>query len=389
MNKRIKRLQEVLLQARLDAAIYATSSNLQYLLDDTVFEWQRTMYNGGNTIGEPDAHTGHFLNIPDCILLIPASGEPTLVMSRQRAKDMMHLDIHKEVCFFTQINEVVRAHLSGSRIAFGESCSWYLRDMLAEILPHAEAVPGETLVQELRMIKEEKEIDALRAVAAFTDQSMCNMADWLRPGVSQTQVQFRLGQYALDAGLDLSFPPAALFVKTGAPGAEVLFSHDPDAPLTPGTSVGYDFGYLMNGYVSDYGRSLYCGQAPTAIEDGYKALQEAQCRLIELIEPGMPLSICFKTLEDGMNRTGYGSYLRRHGDLKILGHQIGIDVHERPWIHDEQTAVFLPGMVMCIEPKLWWPGQCYLRCEDMVLIRETGAEFLTNFDRTRFSLPID
>jgi Xaa-Pro aminopeptidase len=69
-----------------------------------------------------------------------------------------------------------------------------------------------------------------------------------------------------------------------------------------------------------------------------------------------------------------------------MGHQIGINVHEQPWINKDEMEPLKAGMVMCLEPKIWLPGECYVRVEDMVLITETGAESLTKYSRTEFEI---
>ena len=107
------------------------------------------------------------------------------------------------------------------------------------------------------------------------------------------------------------------------------------------------------------------------------------------IKPGEPMNLFYNTMYEVMEKRGYGKYLRKVGDFGLMGHQIGIDVHERPWLHTDQTEVFQPGMVMCIEPKFWKPGTCFMRIEDMVLITENGCESLTKYSREQFSLPVD
>jgi len=69
-----------------------------------------------------------------------------------------------------------------------------------------------------------------------------------------------------------------------------------------------------------------------------------------------------------------------------MGHQIGIQVHENPWLVPECHEPLRPNMVMAIEPKIWHAGEYYLRVEDIVLIGPQKAEFLTNFDRELFEL---
>ena len=108
--------------------------------------------------------------------------------------------------------------------------------------------------------------------------------------------------------------------------------------------------------------------------------------LLDTIKPGEPINICYDVAYQKLESRGLGKYLRRAEDCLIMGHQIGIDQHERPWLRADIEGVFQPGMVFCLEPKIMWPGLCYQRMEDMVLVTETGCESLTTFDRSRFYL---
>ena len=70
----------------------------------------------------------------------------------------------------------------------------------------------------------------------------------------------------------------------------------------------------------------------------------------------------------------------------MLVHQIGIDCHEFPMITPQYNEVLKPGMIFCSEPKMMFENECYMRVEDMILVTEDGAEFLTNFDRDLFEI---
>jgi Xaa-Pro dipeptidase len=390
MNERMKRLQERLIKEGADGALFAPSANLQYLLDDNSYWWQRTMYTGGLPMFVPEDVSGHFLNMPDCLLYLPASGEPTLFATYERAKDMQQIEMNKEIDFFCRLPEIMPEYIHKGTVAVGESCSRYIKDMLKEINPEIATVDAEVFVEEMRCIKDEKEIETMRRVAAFTDEAMGKITKILRPGISSYQVQKYMADLAVESGLtDIPFPTTARFVKTDAPESADIDGHPMHRPMQPGTSIGFDFGYVMDGYCSDFGRSFYCGEAPADIADGYKALIEAQMTTLDMIKPGIPMDFTFSTMYKVMEKRGYEKYLRKYGDFGLMGHQIGIDVHERPWVHSDQKEVFKPGMIMCIEPKFWWPGRCFMRVEDMVLITETGCEPLTKYSREEFSLPLD
>lgn len=384
MNQRILRLQKALCADGVDGVLYATSGNLQYFLDDANYEWQRTPYTGFVFEGR----SGHQLNVPDCVLYVPASGEPMLFLSYGRAKDMGHLPIRQVVDYFCRMTDMMAPYVQGEKLAIGESCGDFLRQIVAEFLPDAAFVDGEHYGTDMRAVKDEKEIAVMRELARFTDEAMGKAVEILRPGVTNAQVEDYLGQFGYEHGCrELPFSPTVRFYKTGGDGPFQVDGFRTPAVLQPGCSISFDFGFTKNGYCSDFGRSFYCGQAPQEIADAYRALQEAQLEVITNLKPGDPMTDGFDKIVKSMERYGFSQWLRHYSDADLLGHQIGIEVHEGPWLHNKQEAVFLPGMIFTVEPKFWWPGHCFTRVEDMVLITETGSECLTNFDRALFSLP--
>lgn len=386
MNQRIECLQRRLAQDGVDGAFYATSANLQYFLDDVSYTWQRTPYTGFAIPGP----NGHQLNVPDCVFYIPAEGQPILFASYARAQDMGHLPCHLVTDYFCRMTDMLAGYVTGQYFALGESCEGFLRQIISEFLPQAQFSDGEHYGAEMRARKDEKEIAAIRALAAFTDEAMGKVTEMLRPGVTNAQVEAYIGQLGYEYGCrELPFAPTVRFYQTGADEPFQVDGYRTPAVLRPGCSISFDFGYTKDGYCTDFGRSFYSGPAPKEIKDAYKALQEAQVALIETLRPGEPMTRGFDFIRRHMDQTGYGKFLRRYYHFNLLGHQVGIDVHEGPWLHDQQTALFQPGMIFTIEPKFWWPGQCFTRVEDMILITETAAECLTNFDRTLFELPID
>ncbi len=385
MQKRVSSLQEALAADGIDGAVFATSAAVQYLLDaGKLYFWQRTSATGGLSENRPETH---FQGQPDMVLYIPKNDEPVLFLTPHRAKAMEAVNIKKVVTFFATLGEEVSAKLDGKKLAYGEACAPYLKAMIEEA--GIEPVFGEMYTDRLRCIKDEDEIALMRRLAKFTDDAMLHTTKFLRPGITSYEVEQILAKYGSDNGAtDLSFSPACILIKTGADGSDDLYGHPINQPMVEGTGIGFDFGFVIDGYCSDYGRSFYSGKPSDLLKDGYKALHDAQLAYIASIRPGMKMDSCFADIKKHMDGSSYGKYLRKAGDLDIMGHQIGIEVHERPWLHNSQEAVFMPGMVMCIEPKLWVQGHAYFRCEDMVLITENGAESLTVFDRDMLELPV-
>jgi Xaa-Pro aminopeptidase len=154
-----------------------------------------------------------------------------------------------------------------------------------------------------------------------------------------------------------------------------------------GTSIAFDFGLVIDGYCSDWGRSFYYGQARPDIKQAYEALALAIVRSADAIG-GEVKRLCdfYPYMEKILDDLGYGNYLRNRLKTGTVGHQIGVEVHEDPWLKPDSTQPLTDGMVFCVEPKLWNKGEYYLRIEDMILIQNGKSEFITKYSRDQFQI---
>lgn len=371
--RRLRRLHQLMVEAQLDGLVYGIGPDLRYFTGLAV-NWPRE--------SEPAT--------PNALLAVTADGTPRLLIGRSLLELAGGSPVPCEVASSpAELTAALARFLRKGRIGVSRPAGQYLGELVTAALPGAECVDAEHLTVPLRMIKDEAEIAALRRVVALTDRVMERVIDHVRPGITQQGLEELIGQTGTGWGAeDVSFAPAGKFVETGSePGADP-FTYPPDQGLVPGSSIAFDFGFVLDGYCSDFGRSFYCGPAPEHISGAYRALQEAQCHLISQMAPGrFKLGELFGVLEAALDERGYGDRLRARLPEGNLGHQIGIDLHEDPWLRRDCDVPLQEGMVMAIEPKVWLPGDYYLRVEDIVLVTSDGAESLTNFDRNLFELP--
>ena len=389
MNDRIAALQSMLAEQGLDGVLYGPCANMQYLLKDTSYYWQRTPNTGHYLLKDTPfcANTLSFFHCkPDVVIWVPVQGEAAVVASYERAKSMVNTKLDA-VCHYVMIGDYIKPFIGNAKkVAIGLGCENALKDMLAEINHEIETIPGEILVETMRMRKDADEIAAMRKVAEFTDFCMGEIVKILKPGITGWEVECRLNELAVEHGCcDIPFTPSCTFSKFGVPFGQIA----KDTPLEPGMSIAFDNGFVMDGYCSDFGRSFFCGKAPERVAGAYKALQTAQQELLAKIKPGVSMSITFDSLHESLKRFGYENDLRNYANIGMMGHQIGIEVHEEPWLHNGSEDIFKPGMIMCIEPKILLDGEVFMRVEDMVLITEDGCESLTKFDRDLYELSID
>jgi len=327
------------------------------------------------------------MNIPKAMLYVPAIGTAVVISTPQMANEIGACNLPMHIGYTLEFSDLLYQNIQGNNIAVGLPCQIHLEKILKEINPDIQLSVGEYLIEELRAIKDDKEISNLRKIAKFTDDALDSTIPLLKPGVTSREVQSHLTNVAKDFNMpDLPFPATSLFEKMGTPFRSY---YQPDTPLELDSSIAFDFGYMFDGYCSDFGRSFYCGQAPEYVANCYKTLMRAQVTLINSIIPNQTnIKDMYPIIRDVAIAEGYVEHLLNYADVGVLGHQIGIDVHEVPWIHIKHDEILKPNMVMCLEPKMKMANMCYLRVEDMVLITQTGAESLTTFDRELFQLDL-
>ncbi len=378
MTARRERIIKVMKEAGLDGVLFASGPNLQYVSECTKYFWQRSCMN--NIGGAMSSHI-----LPEAVLFLSADNECTIVAIPRIKDDFPGCKVITS--YFDQMEDTLSFVIKGKRIGIGADCYQYLKDTLKEIDSEIEAVDAEHLLKDLRKVKDENEIAQLRALARFTDEAIMYVAQNFREGMTMAEAEDMLMRYGMEKGMDdFSFPPTIGFKTSGTFTAEQNYDFPRTNKLLPNTGIAFDIGFVKDGYCSDWGRTLYWGKAPEYIKEGYRVLQGAQVNMINSIVPYKTnVNETYKMITDYVEAHGYGEYFRRQ-KRGMNGHQIGIDCHEFPMLTDTENEVFLPGMVFCSEPKMMFPGEMYMRVEDMILITETGAESLSLFPRDMFEI---
>lgn len=384
-NNRIEMLQKKLQKENLDGAVYTIGASFVYLLKANRLDWQRMWW----TNIENDTHKYEDLTSPECLLYVPQEGEALVLSSYRYAGKLKEIGIKVTETFFDRFSAVLARVIQGKNIAVGTFAKSHLEHIVKEANPDCQIYDGENLVAAMRYIKEPEEIALMENAAKLTDKAMAAIIDMLKPGVTADEVETFFGAFGRVNGIsDLSFPPTCCVVKTGSPEASSIDGRPKSAPLEEGCGIAFDLGYLLDGYCSDFGRSFYYGEAPQKLKDAYSALQAGQLNMINKIVPGKTnINQLYGFVKEVVDERGFGDVLR-FPETGMLGHQIGIDCHEHPMVNNTVDFILQPNMVFCSEPKIWLEGEMYMRVEDMVLVTETGARSLTEFDRALFELPV-
>lgn len=377
-ERRLIGLQKKMLKEGIDLVVYGSCQNFQYLTG-LPLNWRRWEDLGCSTVN----------------VFVPRKGEPVLTLDEDSAEQAQHTWIKdcrilaKKENYRDMLRKVISEFdLKRGNIGLGNHVWGSTVTQIATLLKNPRFLRADGLMDDLRMIKDDEEIERLRKSAMLTDKVMEKVVPNIEKGVTQKELELEVELEGRRLGAsDVSFPPTAGFVKSDSEVSRNPFAYPLEKGLVAGTSVAFDIGFVVDGYCSDFGRSFHFGSASTEVKKGYEALQQSVIETVEKMRDGC-IRVCdvFPALEKVLDKLGYGDYLRARLSTKNLGHNIGVEVHEPPWLSPEYEDVLRENMVMALEPKLWHAGEYYLRVEDMVLIGPKKTEFLTKFDRSLFQL---
>lgn len=240
---------------------------------------------------------------------------------------------------------------------------------LASGLPHADLVSATVLVTEERLVKTPQEIEALRVAAEITGRSIRAGMESLRDGISELETLATCVRTMLEnRGDELAFTPEVSFGHM----TEVCAAPASANTLKPGDMVLFDMGCIFQHYVGDLSRTCFFGTPSREQRAIYDVVYNAQSAAISAARPGATSADVDAAAREVVDRAGYGGCFN-HG----LGHGLGLDHHEPPFIERQDSTLLNPGMVFTVEPGIYMPGVGGARIEDVVLITDAGCEALS------------
>ena len=248
--------------------------------------------------------------------------------------------------------------------------SFYEHGRLEFLLPSSiKLVPSGGETEALRLIKDEGEIAALRMAARYSSESVEAVLTQLQPGIRECEIAARL-EYAFRSRSGEA-PSFSTLVAAGPRSAQI-HAFPTRRTVDPGEPLLIDAGATFEGYHADLSRSLTLGYPKKRFKAVQQAVQEALDEVIQAIRPGLMIreldEIARKVLRRHQLETAFP-----HG----LGHGVGLEIHEAPWIDGEELGVLQAGMAIAVEPGVYFDGWGGIRQEETILVTEHGAEVLT------------
>jgi Xaa-Pro aminopeptidase len=226
------------------------------------------------------------------------------------------------------------------------------------------------LVNDLRRVKSDEELEAMGRAIAAVEATMAAVAPKVVPGVSMLDLLEEVEHQLLAHGSKT--PSFATHIFTGlGPGELDSGTETAREPIAEGTSVMFDFGAVVDGYCSDFGRTVYCGEPPDDYRQTYDVMLAAQEAGRAAARAGTPAREVNAACRAPIEEAGLGEHFRHR-----MGHGIGLDVHEKPFISAEDETPLEPGMTFTDEPSILVDGSFGVRVEDVIVVADGGGRVL-------------
>jgi len=227
-------------------------------------------------------------------------------------------------------------------------------------------------LEPLRAVKSADELAAIREAARITDETVGQVPRLAHVGVSEREIAWELEKFMRDSGADgVAFD----IIVAAGPNSALPHHHPGEHRLQPGDMIVVDLGSEVRGYRSDLTRTFFMGEsAGEDFWDIFNTVHRAQIAAIDGIKAGVIGKEIDALARDVITAAGHGDHFG-HG----TGHSLGLEIHEFPRFGPGADKDVIPaGSVMTVEPGIYLPGYGGVRIEDLVLVTDEGAEYLSH-----------
>lgn len=245
--------------------------------------------------------------------------------------------------------------------------------LLKELPEGLELVSAAGIVEELRAVKDDHEIDAIARAALIADGIYVALAEEGLVGRTESAVAWRIEQLARELGASgLSFPS----IVAGGAHAALPHAEPRDVAIEKGQLVVLDLGVIFNGYCSDCTRTFATGPISDTAREAYELVLDAQQKSLAGVVVGAECKAVDAIAREVISADGLGDKFGHS-----LGHGVGIEVHEMPTLSSRSEGTLVAGNVVTVEPGVYIEGEFGIRIEDLVVVAEDGPRVLTPFTK--------
>lgn len=230
-------------------------------------------------------------------------------------------------------------------------------------------VPATELLWQLRMVKDDEELEALAAAQRIAERALEEILEEIRPGVTEKEIAARLQYLMLHYGAsDMSFDP----IVVSGPNGSLPHGVPSEKTIRQGEFVTMDFGCVYRGYCSDMTRTVAVGFATEEMHEVYQTVLAAQLAGIRAARAGVTGREVDGAARAVITAAGYGDYFGHS-----FGHGVGVEIHEAPNASPMNDKPLPDRAVISAEPGIYLPGKLGVRIEDVIILTEEGCRNIT------------
>lgn len=318
------------------------------------------------------------------MVVIPQESQPTIVIPQFEAARLEQAQEFLNVRPWTETQNAVQvlsqllhdAQQPATYAVSEQMWAGFLVSMLEE-LPRAKFVNASQVLTPLRMIKDQDEINALDRAQQIADATFEKICRSPFAGRSELSIQRELTALRQEMGLEDCYGG---IVGSGQNNSASPHHHTGERIIQKGDAVVMDFGGTYFGYHADITRTVHVGAPTQKVRDVYAIVEDAHQAAFKAYRPGATCESVDRAARAVIEKTGYGKFFTHR-----LGHGIGLDGHEPPYLVEGNTLKLQENMAFSDEPGIYIPGEFGIRIEDIVAVTEKGAR---RFNRSTHELQI-
>lgn len=350
---RVKRLQIKLKEKELNAFLVSAGSSRFYLTG-----WQGDAESGFLLITPREKYlitdsryTEHATNLTDFQIIESNDGiGPTLAK-------------------LAQLHKIKRLGFESHDI------SVFTIGRLKKFLKGIKLVPVAHFVEEFRSVKDEVELTNLKKTSQITDKAFIHILKFIKPGMTERQIAWEMERHMRGLGAEkMAWEP---FIVAAGKNASMAHWGASGAKLKRGDMVQLDYGCSYGGYACDMSRVVFVGKPTEKQKEIYRLVVKAQEVGLDLVKAGREASKIDEKVHEFIENNLPGWLKPEHIYKHSLGHGVGIDVHELPYVSEKRKNKLEEGNVITIEPGIYVSSWGGVRIEDTVLVTKTGYTSLT------------
>ena len=229
----------------------------------------------------------------------------------------------------------------------------------------------ENLIEKQRMIKDDEEIGLIEKGCFITDQCFTHICDFIKVGMTEKEIEFEIEKFYRENGADgLAFDT----IVASGKNSSKPHARPTDKKIEAGDAITIDMGCKYKGYCSDMTRTIFAGYVPVQIQKIYDLVLKNENQTLKEYKDGVSIRLVSKMVENDFKLNGYDL-------VHSLGHGVGLEIHEMPFINGKNDNILKANMVVTNEPGIYIPGSFGVRIEDTVLITKSGCISLTKSDK--------